>query len=209
MSRKLLLLCTVLFIASGSMLAQLPYSKMLNLTKEELKEKKFKYVADKNCYTMSKSNKTNKTMNILNNINGAYADVKPHQEDYTVTIQKGAGDKTAYLSVQFYNDDAYHNLAIWMAENNIIPIETNSGKLDIQKFRYEDYDVELVTELVSIKTTTTNTRAAAKSFDESYNVYTCTIFTGIAPESKWHTKEAEKKAKKKLKGDKEDINDLM
>lgn len=209
MLKKVFGLCALLVLISGSAIAQLPYSKMLDLTNEELKEKKFKYDSNKNLYTMSKKNKTNQTMNVLNAMGGNSADIKPHKEDYTVFVQRGTGDQTSSVAILFYDDDTYHNIATWLAENNIEPITTSSGKLVIEKFEYDGYNVELVTELVSIKTTTGRTSAAAKSFDDSYNVYTYTIYTGVAPESKWHTKEAEKKAKKKLKGDKEDLKDLM
>jgi len=206
--RFLLLFASVLFI-SGNVFAQLPYVKMLDLTESELKEKKFKYDSNKNRYSMSKSNNTNKTMNILSAVGGNTADIRPHSEDYTITVQKGANNQTSFVSVLFHNDDTYHTISSWLVENNITPVETNSGKMFVQKFEYEGYTVELVTETVSVKTTTRNTAAAAKSFDESYNIYTYTIFTGIAPESKWHTKEMQKKEKDKLKGKKEDINDLM
>ncbi|MBK5721172.1 hypothetical protein JGH11_09855 [Dysgonomonas sp. Marseille-P4677] len=209
MKQRIILLCLMLAMVCGSVLAQLPYSKMLDLTESDLKEKKFKYDSNKNRYSMSKTNKTNQTMNILSAVGGNVADMKPHTEDYTITLQKGADNQTAFLSVLFYNDDTYHNIATWMVENGIEPITTNSGKLTVCKFDYEGLKVELTTELVSIKTTTKNTFAAAKSFDDSYNVYYYTIYTGITPESKWHTKEAEKKEKNKLKGKKEDLNDLM
>lgn len=209
MKRKALALCVSLFMVFGCAYAQLPYSKMLNLSNDELKEKSFKYDSNKNQYKMSKTNRTNQTMNVLSAIGGATADMKPHQEDYTIVVQKGAGDKISSLSILFYSDDTFHNLATWMAENDIKPIETNSGKLTITKFNYDNKFIELTTEVVGIKTTTTNTFASAKSFDESYNIYTYTIYTDVEPESKWHTKEAKKKEKNKLKGKKEDLDDLM
>lgn len=209
MLKKILTLGILFSFAIGSLIAQLPYSKMLNLSNSELKEKKFKYDSNKNLYSMSKKNKTNQTLNVLNAIGGTTADIKPHKEDYTIYIQKGADEQTAYLSVIFHDDDAYHKIATWIAENNIAPITTSSGKLVSEKFDYDGYAIELTTELVEVKATTGRTSVAVKSIDESYNVYTFTIFTGVEPESKWHKKEAEKRAKKKLKGDKEDINDLM
>jgi len=207
--RKVLFLLAFLCICFGNIHAELPYSKMLALSNEELKEKKFKYDSNKNQYKMSKTNRTNQTMNVLSAIGGATADMKPHQEDYTIIVQKGANDKISSLSILFFSDDTFHNLATWMAENDITPLETNSGKLTIARFNFEDYQVELTTEVVSVKTTTRNTFAKEKSFDESYNIYTYTIYTGIEPDSKWHTKEAQKKEKDRLKGKKEDLDDLM
>lgn len=209
MIKKSSLLVAVFLLTAGAVFAQLPYVKMLDLNKNELKEKKFKYDSFKNQYKMSKKNKTNKTKNVLSVINGEDADIKPHQEDYDIYVQKGADNKTAYFSVVFYSDETYHKLATWIAENDITPIVTNSGKLTIEKFNYEDYLVELTTERVSIKSTTGRTSALAKSKDESYNIYTYTINTDVKPESEWLQKEAAKKDKKKLKGAKEDLDDMM
>ena len=206
---KHFLILIVSLALTGTMSAQLPYSKMLGLNSAELKEKKFKYDSNKNQHKMSKANKTNQTMNVLSAIGGNTADIKPHVDDYEITIQKGAEDKDSFLSIRFYNDDTYHNLLTWLAENDITPLETRSGKLTLQKFNYKDLAVELATEQVSVKTTTGRSAFGAKTIDESYNMYTYTIFTGIAPESKWHTKEAKKKEKDKLKGKKEDLDDLM
>lgn len=209
MLKKTFLLVAAGILIAGTIRAQLPYVKMLDLSKSELKEKKFKYDSERNQYRMSKRNKTNQTMNILNALGGTEADMKPHQEDYDMVIQKGANAKTAYFSVLFYNDDTYHKLATWIAENNIEPIVTSSGKLTIEKFNYDDYAVELITEKVIISSTTGRTNKLAQSTDESYNIYTYSIYTDVKPDSKWHQEEAMKKAKKILKGNKQDLDDLM
>lgn len=209
MLKKIFSAFLFILLTSTYVSAQLPYEKMIGLSNDELKEKKFKYDSKKNLYTLSKKNKTNQTLNVLNSISGNTADSRPHEEDYTMYVQKGANDETAYMSIVFYSDETYHKLLTWMAENNIEPISTSSGKLSMQKASYGDYNIEIITEVVPIITTTKNTAANSKSFDESFNVYTYTIYTGVAPESQWHTKEAEKKAKKKLKGDKEDLDDMM
>lgn len=201
------IICIILF--STVTFAQLPYSKMLGLSDSELLERKFKYDSKKNQFVLKKSNKTNQTMNVFNAIGGASADIKPHSEDYVITVQKGANGEVAFLAVTFYDDNAYHNIETWMAENDIESINTSSGKLELQKFSYEDYNIEVAKELVSIQTATKNTYAAAKSFDQSYNIYSFFISTGIQPDSEWHRKEAAKKEKKQLKGEKADINDLM
>lgn len=209
MLKKVTGLCVFLALISVSVFAQLPYSKILDLTNDELKEKKFKFNSNRNLYSLSKKNGLNNVSNILSAVNGNSADVRPHVEDYIISLQKGADNANSSLSVVFYSDDAYHTISTWLAENNLDVIRTSSGKLTIEKFNYEGLSVELTTELVEIKTVTKNTFAAAKSVDESYNVYTYTIFTGVEPQSKWHTKEAEKRAKKKLKGGKQDLDDLL
>ena len=159
---------------------------------------------------MSKLNATNKTLNVLSAIGGNAADIKPHKDDYIITLQKGKNNQTSYLSVVFYDDEMYHKIATWIEENNIDVVSTDSRKKAKTKFMYDKYRVELVTDLISVEeTTTTNTSATAKRFDDSFYIYTYTIYTGVKPDSKWHTKEAAKKAKKRLKGDKEDLEDLM
>lgn len=211
MTKRLKFLSTffILTLVSVNNFAQLPYSKILDLSEPELKERKFKYDSKKNQFVLTKSNKTNKTINILSAVGGATADMRPHKEDYKLTIQKGVRGATAYLSVIFHDDEAYHNIQTWITENGIEPIESRSGKLELQRFEYDGYHIELAVETVSVQTVTRNTNAAAKSFDESYNIYTYTIDTGVPPASEWHAKERKKKEKKQLKGDKSDINDLM
>lgn len=203
-----LLFSVALFLFSLGMSAQLPYSKMLGLNEGELKEAHFKYDKNKNQYVLKKSNGLNNTLNVLNAINGATADVKPHRDDYVIVRQEGKTGVSS-LTVEFYNDDTFHEIQTWLANNDLDVLETNSGKLIIQKFNYDDYAVQLDIEKVGISTTTGNTSALAKSIDESYNVYTYTIFTGVEPSSKWHDKEAAKKAKRDEKGKKKSLDDLM
>ena len=195
-------------IAFASASAQLPYSKLLHLNKGELKEKKFKYNDEKNQYILKKRNGLNTTLNIISALDGEEADIKPHPNDYTIVLQKGK-EETSFLSVTFYKDVSFHDIQTWLVENNIDVIETNSGKLTKQKFNYNDYAIELTIEKVGVSTTTERTFSKSKSFDDSYNIYNYTIYTGVEPYSKWHEKEAAKKAKKESKGKKKDIDDLM
>ncbi|MCD8265109.1 MAG: hypothetical protein LUD02_13960 [Tannerellaceae bacterium] len=188
--------------------AQLPYSKLLSLTPDELTEGNFKYNKDRNQYVLKKSNGLNNTANVLNALGGQTADIKPHPDDYVITRQEGENEP-AYLSVTFYKDDTFHEIEAWIASNDIDFIETNSGKVIIQRFNYEDYLVELIIEKVGVVAATRNTAAAAKAFDESYNIYTYNISTGVAPHSKWHAKQQGKKEKRDEKGKKKNINELM
>ena len=205
---KKLLSFSVALLFCTSVFAQLPYSKMLALDEAQLKENKFKYDKGKNQYVLNKSNGMNNTMNVLSAIGGTTADIKPHEDDYRITAQFGDGGM-AYLNVVFYKDDTFHDVETWLAENNIDVIETNSGKRTIQKFNYDNYQVQLDVERVGITTVTGNTSALAKGVDESYNIYTYTIYTGIEPSSKWHDKQKEKKAQNDAKGKKKDIGDLF
>jgi len=207
MSKKFFV--AILLVFSFSMAnAQLPYSKMLGLSGEELKEGHFKYDKDRNQYVLKKSNGLNNTMNVLNAIGGTTADIKPHTDDYVIVRQEGENEVSS-LTVVFYKDESFHDIQTWLADNDVDILETNSGKLIIQKFDYDDYSVQLSIDKVGVSATTGNTSALAKSFDESYNVYTYTIFTGVPPFSKWHQKEAAKKAKRDEKGKKKSLDDLM
>lgn len=206
--KKILTILLLAFIAAGSINAQLPYSKLLGLSEEGLKEGHFKYDKNKNQYILKKSNGLNNTMNVLSAIGGQSADIKPHPDDYIIVMQKGK-NAVSSLTVIFYKDETFHEIQTWLADNNIDVLETNSGKLTMQKFNYEDYSIELDIEKIGVSTTTGNTAALAKSIDESYNIYTYTIYTGIPPYSKWHEKQANKKAKRDEKGKKKELDDLM
>jgi len=203
-----LLLSIFLFTSCLMANAQLPYSKLMGLSYEELEAGHFKYDSNKNQFVLKKSNGLNKTANILSAVNGTTADIKPHQDDYIVVRQEGDSG-VSYLSVIFYKDETFHDIQTWLVENNIDILETNSGKLIIQKFNYEDYAIVLEIEKVIVSSTTGKTTAMAKSFDESYNVYTYTIYTGVEPASKWHDKEKAKKAKRDAKGKKSSLDDIM
>ena len=206
--KKILTILLLAFIAAGSINAQLPYSKLLGLSEEGLKEGHFKYDKNKNQYILKKSNGLNNTMNVLSAIGGQSADIKPHPDDYIIVMQKGK-NAVSSLTVIFYKNETFHEIQTWLADNNIDVLETNSGKLTMQKFNYEDYSIELDIEKIGVSTTTGNTAALAKSIDESYNIYTYKIYTGIPPYSKWHEKQANKKAKRDEKGKKKELDDLM
>lgn len=206
--KKILSTLLLLFIVSTSMKAQLPYSKLLNLNEEQLEEGHFKYDKNKNQYVLKKSNALNNVANVLNAVNGATADMKPDADDYIIIRQQGETGVSS-LTVIFYKDITFHDIQTWLVDNNVEVLETNSGKLIIQKCNVDNYAVELSIEKVEVKTVTGRTNALAKAIDESYNVYTYTIYTGIPPFSKWHDKQAAKKAKADAKGKKKDINDLM
>ncbi|MFV0536646.1 MAG: hypothetical protein ACK5M3_04645 [Dysgonomonas sp.] len=203
--KKLLLL---LLLLPSLSFAQLPYSKMLSYDENKLKESKFKYDKGKNQYILNKSNGLNNVSNVFSAIGGTTADIRPHSEDYRIIIQYG---ETGVSSLQaiFYDDNAFLNIQNWLTENNINFIESTTGKKMIQTFDYDNYKVEVYVEKVGISTTTGRTTSLAKSIDESYNIYSYMINTGIPPSSKWHEKEAAKKAKADAKGKKKDIEDLF
>lgn len=206
--KRILVSLFVFLSASFVMNAQLPYSKLLGLTEDELTEGHFKYDKNRNQYVLKKSNGLNNTLNVLNAMNGTTADIKPHPDDYYIVLQNGE-NAVSSLTVVFYKDETFHEIQTWLADNNVEVLETNSGKLVMQKFNYDDYSIELNIEKRGITSTTGRTNALAKSIDESYNVYAYTIYTGVPPFSKWHQKELAKKAKNEAKGKKKSLDDLM
>lgn len=207
--KKFSILLLILFIGTLSAKAQLPYSKLINLNQDELKERHFKYDKNKNRYVLRKSySLINKALNALNAESLQSAEIKPDPDDYVITLQQGE-EAPSSLTVRFYKDETFHDIQTWLADNNIDVLETNSGKLIIQKFNYENFSVELDVEKIVVSRTTDNTKKSTISIDESYNIYTYTIYTGIPPYSEWHKKQAAQKAKRDEKGKKKDLDDLM
>lgn len=207
--KKFSILLLILFIGTLSAKAQLPYSKLINLNQDELKERHFKYDKNKNRYVLRKSySLINKALNALNAESLQSAEIKPDPDDYVIILQQGE-EAPSSLTVRFYKDETFHDIQTWLADNNIDVLETNSGKLIIQKFNYENFSVELDIEKIVVSRSTDNTKKSTMSIDESYNIYTYTIYTGIPPYSEWHKKQAAKKAKRDEKGKKKDLDDLM
>lgn len=188
----------------------LPYAKMLSLTKEQLKEGKFKYDDYRNQYVLRKGNGWNDAANIMNALGGASADIRPHPDDYQITIQNGADGQVAWVDVLFYKDETYHRLLTWAQDNGADLLETASGKLTKHQFNYEAYNLELSLYVNGVQTTTRNTSAAAKTMDQSYNTYHFTIYTKNPAASAYLDKEAAKQAKRDAKGKKKkSVDDLM
>ena len=130
--KKILTTLLLAFITLCTINAQLPYSKLLGLSEDGLKEGHFKYDKNKNQYVLKKSNGLNSTMNVLSAINGQTADIKPHPDDYVIVLQEGK-EKVSSLTVVFYKDETFHEIQTWLADNNIDVLETSSGKLTMQK----------------------------------------------------------------------------
>jgi hypothetical protein len=191
--------------------AQIPYSKMMLLSNSELIDKGFKYNEDKNQYALTKTSGGKMALNILFALNGETSDIKPSVNDFTVVIQMGES-KVASLLTVFYKDETYHDVLTWFAENNIQPIETNSGGISIDRFDVDSLTIELRRDVVNQsvgRMSSGGRNASLNSYDTSYNVYTYTINTTIAPFSNWLTKQEQKKRAREAKGKKQDINDMF
>lgn len=210
--KKLLLAITIALFSVISVSAQLPYSKMMGLSIEELIEKNFKFDKKKNQYVLTKTDGLNTTLNVLTALSGQAATYQPSKKDYTIALQYGQLDSLSSLTAVFYSDDTFNEIQTWLAENNIQPISSGSGKVSIQKFTYDSLNVELRTQAViqsAGMATQSRYGGNSNSIDKSYTVYTYTIYTGVAPQSEFLTKAQLKKDANKAKGKKEDLNDLF
>jgi len=210
--KKLLLAISVALFSVISISAQLPYSKMMGLSTKELIEKNFKFDKKKNQYVLTKTDGLNTTLNVLTALSGQAATYQPSKKDYKIVLQYGQLDSLSSLTVVFYSDDTFNEIQTWLAENNIKPISSGSGKVSIQKFTYNGLNVELRTQAV-IQSAGMATKSSygrnSNSIDKSYTIYTYTIYTGVAPQSEFLTKAQLKKDANKAKGKKEDLNDLF
>lgn len=201
--KKVLLLTTLMYVFGvGFSQSEFPYSKILRMSSDELKENKFRYDADRNQYILRKTNGWQGTANVLNSLNGATADIRPHVDDYEITVQYG-DEGVSSLSVIFYNDNTYHELMTFAADNSENLLETDSNTKRKAQFNYDGFAFELNMEIVGVASTTGRTNTAiVKTQDESYNIYTYSVFTGIEPNSKWLQREAYKQQQRDNKGKK-------
>lgn len=205
--KKTLLAFAITFILLSGFAQQpeFPYSKVLFMTKQERVEEKFKYNEDLNQYVLTRRNGGAIIVNML--LVGA--DIKPYKDDYIITAQYGK-DSLAFVDIMFYNDETYHDLVTFAKDNGLNLVETNADKTTRFQFGYDKYAFELSMIVQKVATTTANTYSAAKTVDQSYNVYHFIIHTGIAPESKFLAREAAKQLKRDTKGrKKQSVTDFM
>lgn len=202
--KKILLIFTTLlgFVLSYGQ-NDFPYSKLLNYSATDFQKAKFVYFQKKNHWVLSKNHALQATANVLSALNGAEADIKPDPRDYEITVQMGEGGAIAYIQVVFFQNSTYHDILTFMADKGENNLETKSGNVTKHQFNYGDYSFSVVNILNEIKTTSTNTFAAAKTTDNSYNKYIYTIYTGVNAESDYLDKQAAKQQKRDDKGKKQ------
>ncbi len=192
----IVLLCTSFLGFSQS---EFPYSKIMRMSTKELREAKFKYDEDRNQHVLRKANGLQGTANVLAALGGTTADIRPHVDDYQIVVQYG-DEGVASLTVIFYKDETYHELLTFATDNGENFLETNSNTLNKIQFNYDGLNFELDRKLVGVSGTYGSSIGLAKSKDESYNIYTYSIFTGIAPNSPWHRREAAKQERRDSRG---------
>ena len=203
MKRIILLFSIVLGTVLSYGQNDFPYHKLLNYSATNFKESKFKYDSDYNTWTLTKKNGMNVAGNVLSALADQAADIRPAESDYQIIVQMGEGNAIANIQVLFYQTSTYHDILTFMADNGSNNLETNSGAITKHQFNYGGYSFSVVRTLIEIKTTSTNTYAAAKTKDNSYNEYLYTIYTGVAAESLYLNQQAKKQAKRDAKGKKQ------
>ncbi|MBR4690049.1 MAG: hypothetical protein IKO90_06260 [Bacteroidales bacterium] len=180
-----------------------PYSKLLNYSATDFKEAKFRYNSYYNNWTLTKSNGMNVVGNVLSALADQASDIRPAEGDYQIIVQMGEGNAIANIQVLFYQTSTYHDILTFMADKGENNLETNSGNITKHQFNYGGYGFSVIRTLIEIKTTSTNTYAAAKTKDNSYNEYIYTIYTGVRAESEYLKKQAAKQQKRDDKGKKQ------
>lgn len=197
----------------GSVKNRIPYEKMLSMSSEELLKEKFKFNSEKNQYTLHKKNGLRVAASIIGALSDIPTNYIPDKNDYQITIQKGTSG-TAYLEVVFYDAELYHRILTFGKDYGNDFLETNSGLLDKKQFDYENYSFSLTNIIKSQSSTQTVTRDAHSHLstakeqtsstihDESYNIYTFTIYTDIEPSSEYISKQKAKSMKREMKGKK-------
>lgn len=213
--KKLLLLMLLLGISfhapaqdEPSTENKFPYEKLLKMTDEELESAKFKYDKNKNQWVLVKLNGLNQTAAVLGALAGSASNYVPHPNDYSIVVQKGL-DGISSIEILFYNQDIYHDIVVFANDHGWDLIKTSSGKLTKKQFNYGDYSFVLNRTGV-VQSSFVAGRGSLRSRDQSYEVFSFIIFTGLEPHSKWHTKEASKKAKRDAKGKKKErVDEFM
>lgn len=202
-------------VDTDSIGSQIPYGKMLNMSSEELLNQKFKFNSERNQYILHKRNGLRVAASIIGALGDTPTNYIPDTDDYQITIQKGESG-TAYLEVVFYDTELYHRILTFGKDHGNDFLETNSGLLDKKQFDYENYSLTLTNTVKSQSSTQSFTRdthshlstakeqTSSTAHDESYNIYTFTIYTGIEPSSEYISKQKAKKQKRDIKGKKKE-----
>lgn len=202
-------------VDTDSIGSPIPYGKMLNMSSEELLNQKFKFNSEKNQYTLHKKNGLRVAASIIGALGDTPTNYIPDTDDYQITIQKGKSG-TAYLEVVFYDTELFHKILTFGKDHGNNFLETSSGLSDEKQFDYEDYSFTLTNTIKSQSSTQSATRdthshlstakeqTSSTAHDESYNIYTFTIYTGIEPSSEYISKQKAKSQKRDMKGKKKE-----
>lgn len=200
-------------VKEDSILSTIPYGKILHMSSEELLNNKFKFNSEKNQYTLQKKNGLKVAASIIGALGDTPTNYIPDINDYHITIQEGESGP-AFIEVIFYDTNLYHQILTFGKDHGLQFLETNSGLLDKKQFNYADYSFALTNTVKSQSSTQTSTRdvhshlstaketTTSTAHDESYNIYTFTIYTGIEPSSDYIMKQKEKSLKRDTKGKK-------
>ena len=209
--KKLLFLFAAFCVMFSAQAQDLPYSKYVNFKKADFEANNFKYSKKYNTWTLSKHNGWMVAFNIMSILVDAEEDVRPSVDDYSIAVQMGDNELVSYVVVEFYDDEVYHKLLTFFMDHADDVLETSSGKLIKHQAAYNGYALELnmMQQIISRTSSRTLDSRTVKNVDESYNEYTFVIQTGVPATSKYFDKQEAKKAKRKAKGKKMDLEDMM
>lgn len=181
--------------------SKFPYGKMLKMSDDELSAAKFKYDRYKNQWVLRKLNGLNKASNIMSALSGVAANYVPHKDDYQVTIQRGTTG-VAYIEVNFFDNNIYHDIITFAMDNGSDVLETKSGKITKTQFGYDNYLFSLISHAVSQGAISSGNYRSATTKDESYESFVFTIYTDIEPASLFLEKQTEAQNKRDAAGKK-------
>lgn len=209
--KKLLIAFICLWCATAATAQNIPYGKILNYKKSDLRQERYKYDSELNTWRLAKHNGLQATANVLSAVAGSTADIRPDKRDYEITVQMTAEDEIAWVKVVFHNEETLHKLLTFIADHGVNTLETHAGNTTKTQCEAEGYALELIQVNHNRQTvTSTLTHHKAKVLDDSYNTYTYTIYTGKEPWSEKIAKEQLKQLKRDSKGKKKrDVSDLM
>lgn len=174
--------------------SEFPYSRILRMSPEELKEQKFRYSTYENQYVLSKSSGDREIAAVLGALNGTQMHVAPDKDDYKVVLQYG-DSAVSSLVVTLYNDDTYLELLDFAQVNGQNVVETNLSAMNKLQFDYDGLSFELQMDRVGIASSG-SIRNNSTSKDESYSVYTYSIFTGHEANSPKIQREAQRQQRR-------------
>lgn len=185
------LLSLLLFLFAGQSFAQdLPFSRLLDMTAQELIRQNFTYKFNKNRYVLSKTDVWAGLLEV--------ADTR----SYSIILQYGDAGP-AWLKVSFTSPRAYHNIMEYVLDSGIEYCETVSERQVKVTFEADGYSVELYREPVNrykTYTASSDNWAYSRTRDISHEEFTYVVRTGNAATSKWHTKRAKKQERRRNSG---------
>ncbi|MCD8102530.1 MAG: hypothetical protein LUE26_08200 [Alistipes sp.] len=188
--KKALFSLLLLLFAAQVYPQDLPFSKLLNMSAQELIQQNFTYKFNKNRYVLSKTDVWAELLETTDT------------KSYSIVLQYGDAGP-AWLRVQFTSPRAYHNIMGYVLDNGIEYRETVSERQVKVSFEADGYGVELYRVPVNRYRTYTagsDNWAYSRTTDISHEQFTYVISTGNPAASKWHARKQKKQQRRQNSG---------